>query len=242
MLWRNNGPDEDGLTRFMDISPESSTYDGGWGWGGKFLDYDNDGDLDLFTVNGFVSAGEGSYWYDLASWTVSVRSSRPTRAAGRRWATGRSRATSTFRFFRNDGLRDLHGELRREVGVDSDRDGRGVAVCFDYDNDGDLDIFVANQGQPSRTCIENRMARCRPLAHGATRGRSGDRDERRRDRRTRDASSPDGELNRFASATAATATPDRATRALALRPRRSERSSSCSRCAGPTVGCSTSKT
>ena len=146
--------------------------DGGWGWGAKFLDYDNDGDLDLFTVNGFISAGEGSYWYDLASWTVLGPRSGRFAPTGRRSATARSRATSRFRFWRNDGFESF-AEAAAEVGLDSDRDGRGV-VCFDYDNDGDLDLFVANQGQPPQL-FRNRG---RPDAHwldGPAVGRSRDR-------------------------------------------------------------------
>ena len=70
MLWHNNGPDESGVPTLTDVSLETGTYDGGWGWGAKFFDPDNDGDLDIVAVNGFISAGAGNYWYDLASWTV----------------------------------------------------------------------------------------------------------------------------------------------------------------------------
>lgn len=49
-LLRNNG---DGT--FTDISDDAGVRDGQWGWAGDFFDYDNDGDLDLFAVNGFIS-------------------------------------------------------------------------------------------------------------------------------------------------------------------------------------------
>ena len=52
-LWKNNG----NLT-FTDVSRETGTYDTGWGWGAKFFDYDNDGWLDLYVTNGWVSAGK----------------------------------------------------------------------------------------------------------------------------------------------------------------------------------------
>src|SRR5215204_1932199 len=40
---------------------------GGWSWGSQFGDLNNDGTLDLYLVNGYVSAGERtSYWYDFA--------------------------------------------------------------------------------------------------------------------------------------------------------------------------------
>jgi hypothetical protein len=144
MLWRNNGPGPDGLTRFMDVAPESGTYDGGWGWGGKFLDHDLDGDLDLFTVNGFISAGDESYWYDLASWTVLGQDP----ADSRNWPPIGDKSFSGHepsRFFRNDG-HETFREMAVELGVASTRDGRGIVV-WDPDDDGDPDLYVANQGQ-----------------------------------------------------------------------------------------------
>ena len=145
MLWHNNGPDESGVPTLTDVSLETGTYDGGWGWGAKFFDPDNDGDLDIVAVNGFISAGEGNYWYDLASWTVLGQDP----AEARNWPTIGERSFSGYervRFWRNDGWASF-SERATEVGLGSDRDGRGV-VCFDFDNDGDVDLFIANQDQP----------------------------------------------------------------------------------------------
>ncbi len=49
-LLRNDG---DGT--FTDISDKVGVRDGQWGWAGDFFDYDNDGDLDLYAVNGFIT-------------------------------------------------------------------------------------------------------------------------------------------------------------------------------------------
>jgi len=49
-LFRNNG---DGT--FTDISDEAGVRDGQWGWGAEFFDYDNDGHMDLYAVNGFIT-------------------------------------------------------------------------------------------------------------------------------------------------------------------------------------------
>ncbi len=49
-LLRNNG---DGT--FTDISDSAGVRDGQWGWAAEFLDYDNDGRLDLYAVNGFIT-------------------------------------------------------------------------------------------------------------------------------------------------------------------------------------------
>jgi hypothetical protein len=144
MLWHNDGT-EDGHLTLTDVALEAGVYDGGWGWGAKFFDYDCDADLDIMAVNGFISAGAGNYWYALASWTVT--GSDPTDAAN--WPPIGASSFSGYektRVWRNDGL-VAFSERARELGLDSDRDGRGV-VCFDLDNDGDLDVFVANQNQP----------------------------------------------------------------------------------------------
>src|SRR5207249_745594 len=49
-LYRNNG---DGT--FSDVSDATGVRDAQWGWAAAFLDYDNDGRLDLYSVNGFIS-------------------------------------------------------------------------------------------------------------------------------------------------------------------------------------------
>ena len=49
-LLRNRG---DGT--FADVSDTAGIRDGQWGWGAEFLDYDGDGRLDIYAVNGFIS-------------------------------------------------------------------------------------------------------------------------------------------------------------------------------------------
>ncbi|NKI33997.1 CRTAC1 family protein [Wenzhouxiangella sp. XN79A] len=47
-LYRN-----DGTGRFVDVTEAAGVRDGGWGWGACAADFDLDGDLDLFHVNGW---------------------------------------------------------------------------------------------------------------------------------------------------------------------------------------------
>ena len=144
MLWLNNGAGADGGITFTDVSAETGTFDGGWGWGAKFFDADGDGDLDIVAANGFVSAGEGDYWMILGPWRAAGHD--PADAAN--WPPMGDRSFSGFealRFFENRGLGSFV-ERAQDVGLVSDRDNRGLVV-FDYDNDGDLDVYVANQGQ-----------------------------------------------------------------------------------------------
>ncbi|HEY3175985.1 MAG TPA: CRTAC1 family protein [Candidatus Polarisedimenticolia bacterium] len=141
MLLRNNG---DGS--FSDIAPEAGVADGGWGWGAKFLDYDLDGDLDIYTVNGFVSQRRGEeYWFDLAT-AVTEPDFDSTDA--RQWPVIGDKSLSGYeknRFFRNEG-RESFVEVAAQIGLANEGDGRGLVV-FDYDNDGDPDLYVVNQNQ-----------------------------------------------------------------------------------------------
>jgi enediyne biosynthesis protein E4 len=135
MLWENQG----GMV-FSNAARKTGTADGGWGWGAKFFDFDNDGDLDLFTVNGFVSDGP----LDIFRHPGILNSADVSDAAI--WPDMRGVSLSGYekkRLFRNDGGRFT--EIAAEAGLDSLRDGRGVAIA-DFDGDGAEDILVANCG------------------------------------------------------------------------------------------------
>jgi hypothetical protein len=136
-LWHNNG----NLT-FTDVARENGVHDTGWGWGAKFLDYDNDGWLDLYVVNGWVSAGKDSYVPDIFN---MVTKPGIDFADARNWPPMGNKSLSGYqkkRLFHNEGGTGFKNEAARH-GVDSVRDGRGIAVA-DFDNDGRLDLFIAN--------------------------------------------------------------------------------------------------
>ncbi len=136
-LWRNNGD----LT-FTDVSRETGTWDTGWGWGAQFFDYDNDGWLDLYVMNGWVSAGSDSYVPDIFAMIVKPGIDF---ADVRNWPPMGAKSLSGYqkkRLFHNEGGVSFRDDAARH-GLDSTRDGRGVAVA-DFDNDGRLDLFVVN--------------------------------------------------------------------------------------------------
>jgi hypothetical protein len=145
-LWRNGGPPPAGAgggVRFTDVARETGVHDSGWGWGAKFLDFDNDGWQDLFVVNGWVSAGEESYVPVIFDFLLG----KPDLADARLWPPMGGRSLSGYQ--RNRLFRSQAGELFRDEaarhGLDSRRDGRGIAVV-DLDRDGGLDLYVANAG------------------------------------------------------------------------------------------------
>ena len=125
-LYKNNG---DGT--FEDQAADLGVEDLGAGMSAAWGDYDNDGDLDLYTANMWSSAGlriTGSAEFDSVAATAERR-------LFRRQAQGNS-------LFRNDGA-DGFADVSESAGV---RTGRWAWASdfVDLDSDGLLDLFVQN--------------------------------------------------------------------------------------------------
>jgi hypothetical protein len=142
MLWKNNGDET-----FTDVSMETNTCDTSWGWGAKFLDVDNDGYLDLYVANGFISAGEQDYMEKLLEFIfeedidLTDASSWPDMEGSSMAGYERNVLLhQTFAGFRSIG---------ESAHVDDIRDARGVAIA-DFDNDGRMDIVVSNLNAPAQ--------------------------------------------------------------------------------------------
>lgn len=109
--------------RWSDVTDEMGVRDGAWGWGGAAQDFDNDGDRDLFMVN-------GSDERPSADATATVDQQYFVRGRPRFWL--------------NAGTR-RYAESAAVIGLAHDGPGRAV-VAWDYDSDGDLDLFIVMQG------------------------------------------------------------------------------------------------
>ena len=113
-LYRNIGGGQ-----FEDTTEKAGVKDGSWGWATCFADFNNDGLLDIFHVNGFN---------------------------GRPGAEEAMYANDASRLFISDG-NGAFSERSAALGLKDNGQGRGL-VCFDYDRDGDIDLFIANSEQP----------------------------------------------------------------------------------------------
>src|SRR5207248_3376178 len=90
------------------------------GWGLKFFDYDNDGDLDLFLANGHPD--------DMIEQRVA-----------------RVKYQEPLLLFENTGRTFKNVSAQAGAVFSRDFSARGLAVG-DYDNDGDLDVLISNNG------------------------------------------------------------------------------------------------
>ena len=133
---------------YDNLAPSLGVDLGGWSWGAQFGDLNNDGTLDLYLVNGYISAGErSSYWYDFS--VIAVGHSSIIGDA-RNWPDMKGRSFSGYqrkRVWVNDGV-GRFTEVAQTVGASDTYDGRAVALA-DLGNRGVLDVIVANQGGPA---------------------------------------------------------------------------------------------
>ena len=133
--------------QFDNLATSLGLGDGGWSFGAQFGDLNNDGSLDLYLTNGYVSDEKGSsYWYDYSK-IAGGNSSIISDAA--HWPAMKGRSLAGYqpkRVWLGDGAGKFR-EVAQAVGATDTFDGRAVALA-DFNNNGALDVVVSNQRGP----------------------------------------------------------------------------------------------
>jgi len=146
-LWvPKEGTAGDGL-QYENLARDMGVELGGWSFGAQFGDLNNDGTLDLYVTNGYVSLDRGkSYWYDFSK---IAGGNSVIIGDAKNWPAMYGRSLSGYqqkRIWLNDGAARFF-DVAQAVGATDTNDGRSVALA-DLWNRGVLDIVVANQRGP----------------------------------------------------------------------------------------------
>jgi hypothetical protein len=140
-------PNENGLPRYENLATAMGVALGGWSFGAQFGDLNNDGFLDLYVANGYVSASkEESYWYD---YSKIAGGNQVVISDAKNWPPMGSRSLAGYqqkKVWINDGAGRFF-DVAQVVGVLDRHDGRSLALA-DLANRGVLDVVVANQKGP----------------------------------------------------------------------------------------------
>jgi len=135
------------VPRYRNAAGNMGVEIGEWGYGGQFVDLNNNGNLDLYVANGYVSGEPGTdYWYD---YSRVVGGNRNIIIDAVNWPAMDGRNFSgyqTNKIWLNDGAGRFR-EVANVVGGALNLDSRAVAYA-DLFGTGAMDIIVANQHQP----------------------------------------------------------------------------------------------
>ncbi len=146
-LWIPSGPPSPAALHYDNLASVDGVEMGGWSFGAQFADLNNDGNLDLFLTNGYISAShDKSYWYDYGK-IAGANSAIIVDA--KNWPPISDMSLSGYEQ-KHVWLGDGYGkftDVAGAVGVTDTQDGRSVAVA-DLWNTGALDVLVAHQRGP----------------------------------------------------------------------------------------------
>lgn len=146
-LWDPESGGSSIRARYGNVANAMGVEMGGWSWGAQFGDLNNDGFLDLFLTNGFLSLDrERSYWYD---YSKVAGGNQAIISDAANWPSLHGRTLAGYQrkhVWVNYGKAHFT-EVSRVVGVTDLLDGRSLAMA-DFSNRGALDVAVANQRGP----------------------------------------------------------------------------------------------
>jgi hypothetical protein len=141
--WKPTGPQTQ-EPKYANLAQLAGIENAGWSYGEQFGDLNNDGYMDLYVANGFISGKKGtSYWYDYSK--VTGGNSEIIGDAVN-WPDMKGKSQSGYQqdkiwLNNSNGLfEDVSGKVAPYAAFD----GRAVAMA-DLWNRGVLDVIVANQ-------------------------------------------------------------------------------------------------
>jgi enediyne biosynthesis protein E4 len=146
-LWVPKAGAPAGTLEYENLARAMGVELGGWSFGAQFGDLNNDGFLDLYLTDGYVSLDrKRNYWYDFSK--VAGGNSSIIGDA-KDWPAMNGRSLSGYQqkhVWLNDGSGQFI-DVAQAIGVADTYDGRAVALV-DLWNRGVLDAVVANQRGP----------------------------------------------------------------------------------------------
>jgi hypothetical protein len=146
-LWVPKEGTEGNATQYENLARDMGVELGGWSFGSQFGDLNNDGTLDLYVTNGYVSLDRNrSYWYDF---TKIAGGNSAIIGDAKDWPAMDGRSLSGYQqkhVWLNDGAGKFV-DVAQSVGVTDIFDGRAIAFA-DLWNTGALDVIEANQRGP----------------------------------------------------------------------------------------------
>ncbi len=146
-LWVPKEGTQGAAIKYENLARDMGVELGGWSFGAQFGDLNNDGNLDLYVTNGYVSLDpKRSYWYDF---TKIAGGNSSIIGDAKDWPAVDGRSHSGYQqkhVWMNDGA-GRFVDVAQAIGVTDTYDGRAV-VFADLWNRGVLDVVVANQRGP----------------------------------------------------------------------------------------------
>jgi enediyne biosynthesis protein E4 len=137
----------DGAVKYENLARAMGVDLGGWSFGAQFADLNNDGFLDLYVVNGYISASQAeSYWYD---YSKIAGGNQIVIGDAKNWPAMKGRSLAGYqqkKVWVSDGAGRFL-DVAPIVGVTDRHDGRSIAVA-DLSKRGMLDVVIANQRGP----------------------------------------------------------------------------------------------
>jgi len=143
--WQPETQDASGpYPHFVNMAQLAGIDNAGWSYGAQFGDLNNDGAMDLYVANGFISARKNtSYWYDYSKVTGGNASIIEDAS---NWPDMHGKSQSGYeqdKIWMNRGDGSFE-DISNEACPYAAYDGRSVAMA-DLWNNGAVDVIVANE-------------------------------------------------------------------------------------------------